>query len=747
MSVLRSLLRRGADSRGAAEIGVVAVIGALMAGGLAGIGLTDTVVSLSDGLSWFGDDDNGELVQINPATGDPQVRLQVADPGQELIVTQGDGVLVVTNPATGEVTVINTATLAVGGTRVGSADGVEVLYDQSRLYVVDLLAGVVQQIDPTTAADIGGPWAAGTQLFDSAIDGQGRIRALRADGRLFTLGWSQAAGRVQEVGSARAVRGAGPGSVLVPHGRGVTVFASEARTAVRVDTGRDGSLPAIGLSPPLLPAPTAPVQLVPVSMEDSGTVLVIYGDRLVATDTAALGCRRPGQPVVFRGLVHVACLGAGKVIVLTRDGRDRPADIMVGGRGDPKLVLDDGRLIVYAAGAGVVVEPDGGTRPINTDRGGVPVRDPNNPPPPPPPAPPPPPPSNDNQRPDNDDDRPAPPPNAGIPIGPPPAGPPASGGPGAPVGPGTPAPGVPIAPPPTSTAPAPAGPPAPPQPPSGVTAQAGPDGAVQVGWQAATDPDQFRILNVDTGTVLATVAGTARAATVTTLAPGQSATLLVEADYAGTTVRSAPTDVVTAFTIPGAPSGVSVSATVIPAGPLHLQITVTWNPGNANGSPITGHTVRLTTDRGHDITSQPGGNQSSTMFATPCDELPVADPPCGGITINAEVRTINAAGTGPAATGSRTYDPPSTPPQITQLRCIYAGFSPEFGRGADCSVTYTGVVTTIGWNTSLWDGQSSDNVSSGMFPCGPSTTIVVTVANAAGSVQAQRTVRCQGQIP
>ncbi|HEY8475012.1 MAG TPA: hypothetical protein VIL37_20640 [Natronosporangium sp.] len=748
----------GQGSRGAAEIGVVAVVGALLAGGLVGVGLTDTVVSLSDGLTWLGDDERGELVQINPATGDPQARLEVAPDGSQLLITQGDGVLVVTNLTTGEVTVINTATLTAGGTRAGTAGGLKVLFDQTRLYLADLPLGIVQQIDPTTAADIGAPWVAGAELLDAAIDGQGRIRALRADGQLFTLGPDPAAGRLREVSQPRTVTGAGPGTVLVPHPRGVTAFVPQAGAAVRVDTGRDRALPVNPLTPPLYPAPTAPLQVVPVSMERTGTVVVIYDDELVTVDAARLGCQRPGQPVVFRGLVHVPCLGAGKVIVLTRDGRDRPADIQLGGRGDPKLVLDDGRLIIHTPGAGVVVEPDGTTRPINTRGGDLPARNPSNPPPVPPPPPPPAPPASNPLDPDRDNptnpgnqrdpDRPAIPPPASNP-GPLPTGgtSPSPGTPGAGTpGPGTPGTGTPDTgtpgtgtPPPTTI-----GPPAPPttappvaepEPPTGVTAQAGPTGTIQVGWQAATDPDQFRIRRADTGAVLATVPGTARSATVTTIAPGESVRLVVAADYGTTIVESEPTPVVTAFAAPGAPTGVAVEA-VVTGGVL--RITVTWQPGNPNGSALTGHTVRVTSNRGHDLSTQVGGDQASAVFDARCDQLPVTDPPCGGMVVNAEVTPANAAGAGPTATGSRTYDPPSAPPTITELFCEYTG-----NRSAVCTLTYTGVATVIDWNVNALDGKTAGRV--GCTPDGR-TVVTVTVSNPAGSAEASTRINpCSGQ--
>ena len=46
-----------------------------------GAGLADTTLVASDGLTWLGDDRRGEVTQVNPATGRPEVRLKVAPPG------------------------------------------------------------------------------------------------------------------------------------------------------------------------------------------------------------------------------------------------------------------------------------------------------------------------------------------------------------------------------------------------------------------------------------------------------------------------------------------------------------------------------------------------------------------------------------------------------------------------------------------------------------------------------------------
>jgi hypothetical protein len=731
---LRRRWGRHLGSRGASEAGVAVVVASLVAGGLVGTGLTDTLVETSDGLTWLPDDERGEAVQVNPATGGPQVRLRVAGAGNQLEVAQRDGLLVVTDTVTGEVTIIDVATLTASGSLAGSGDSaVEVLLDDAQLYVVDRLLGTVRRIDPASAAEVGTGWSAAAPLADAALDRRGTVWALRVDGLLYALEWSGAGKELREVAPARPVAGAGPGSVLVPHDRGVTVFAPEGEVVVRVDTGQDQTWRADQLGQPLRPAPASPVDLVPVSVAESATVLVVAGDDLVEVDTGRLGCGRPGTPVVYRHLIYVPCLGAGRVIVLTPDGRRRPPDIRVG-RGDPDLVLDDGRLIVYspASGVGVMVEPDGTTRRIRTRDGSVPVQDPDRPRPPAEvPAPPPPPERAPNVPPGRDQGQPPP-------VEP--GGEPERGG-GGRDSPRPPAdqPGEPPAPAPSrepsSSSPPPPSPPpspdpVPPNEPTGVTATPQPDGSVRVQWSSQGPVERFRVLRAGGSSGLATTTGTW--ALVTTLPIGQPVRLVVEATNDGLVAVSQPSNEVTPYAPPGAPTGLSISVTR--DGSSAAQLTASWAPGAANGSPITQYRFRISTSSHGSW----GGTTSGTSTGRnlQCSHTPTTV--CGGITVTLEVWATNAAGEGPSATTTRAYIPP---PQITSMSCEYTASNP---RRALCTVTYTGSNVTIDWSHNQLDGRSS-----GLVSCSATTPtrVDVTISNAGGSDSAWDTVSCSGQVP
>ena len=248
--------------------------------------------------------------------------------------------------------------------------------DNNQIYLVDRPAGAVHRIDPRTAVDVGPPWLAGTAIADAVLDGSGTVWALGTDARLHSLNWSPQTQTLNDVSPVRHIDGTGPDSQLVPHDTGVTVFAPESNRVVRVGTANDVTLPAPQLDNPLRVAPRAPSDLVPASLPGTATVLIVRNSTLTATDVAPFGCPSPGRPVVHGNRVYVPCLGSGRVIVLSAEGRHQPPDIELGAGADPQLVLDDGNLVIHAPGRsdGVIVEPDGTTRTVETHDDTVPPR-------------------------------------------------------------------------------------------------------------------------------------------------------------------------------------------------------------------------------------------------------------------------------------------------------------------------------------------------------------------------------------
>ncbi|WP_436495432.1 hypothetical protein [Actinokineospora sp. HUAS TT18] len=388
-TIRRFLSKRGrgreSASFGAAALGVL-----LLAGAALGNGISRTAVEVSDGLTWLADEQRGEVVQVNPASGRPETRLQVSGSDSQLDITQKDGVLVVLDRRTGQITVIDLATLLASGRRQAPPGGSsKVLLVGGRLYIVDRAGGSVVNADPITLADIGAPWQAGLPLADAVIDESGTLWIVDHGGTLRALEWSEDEGKFVEK-SERPVTGAGPRTALVPHERGVTLLGLEGGVVLRDGTGEDLTASTARQGGDVLAAQTSPSGLTPASVPDAGTVVLVSGTEVLRVNVADLGCARPGRPVVYRDKIYVPCRGTGRVIVLDRGGKRGGDDVRTNGSGDPQLVFDDGKLFINAPGAetGVIVDPDGSTRSVVIRSPELQVTNPDRSPPPSPPSPP-----------------------------------------------------------------------------------------------------------------------------------------------------------------------------------------------------------------------------------------------------------------------------------------------------------------------------------------------------------------------
>lgn len=406
---------RDSASFGAASLGVLLLVGAAL-----GTGVARTAVDVSDGLTWLPDNPRGEVVQVNPASGRPEVRLQVSGGDAQLDITQKDGLLVILDRRDGQITSLDLATLLASGRRQASAGpATKVLVSEGRIYVVDRPAGTIANADPVTLTDIGRPWRAGKPLADVVADDAGLVWAVDYDGRLHSLEWVKDTRKFREKAN-EPVRGAGAATVLVPHPKGVTLFGLDGGVVRQVGTGQDVN----GETPPLpgevLAAKSSPSGLVPAAVPGQGIVVIVSGDQVVRVDTAALGCAKPARPVVFRDKVYVPCLGAGKVIILDKSGKKGGSDVRTQGDGDPEIVFDDGRLFISTPGAerGVIVDSDGSTKSVTIRSPSLPVVNPDRPPMPEVPSPPRPSPRPETPDPrDGGQQRPPDSPGPGVPSG------------------------------------------------------------------------------------------------------------------------------------------------------------------------------------------------------------------------------------------------------------------------------------------------------------------------------------------
>lgn len=672
-AALRSRRSGGSrGSRGVAEVGAVVTGLALVAGLVFGSGVTQRAVDLVDGLTWLSDEPSGEVVLVNPASGRPEARLQVGSPGDGLSLEQYDGRLIVLNSSTGAVTSFDLAMLQASGQRlVARGSQTRLLVRDGRAFLADLGDGSISRIDTVTTDPIGSVWVREAGLVAVAIDLSGRVWALDGDGVLVGLDWSEDSGVfVQAV--ERPIRGAGPGTVLVPHQRGVTAFGADSGVVVQVGTPKDLVATVPGMRGALTAAEESPEGLVPVASRDAGSVYVVDDDDVRQVEVDRYGCSHPGQPAVLDGVIYVPCPDENKVIRLDGRGRRVGDDIRTpAGRG-LELVIDDGRLLVNVPGAvnGVVVGRDGRVQtfvrrdpsvPTTSLGGGRPE------------------PSDSVIEQAADRDRGEGRKDTGEPViavgprgslGDPGRGDGRGGkgggkGGGTSLGPGNGSGGsgnggsgnggdgsgfgqtTPAA-------------------PGDVAARARPDGTIAVTWSHRGEAPTGFSVYVD-GQVKAGVGPDARSAQISGLASGVGVQVSVAALYADGERRSAGTVSVTPQTAPGAPE-----MAIVTVGNSYLdtpaKVAVGWKPAPANGSPITSYRVTLTG-------GQPEVTRTTTVsasvdplvvgFTLPCvDDGKGTD--CDTGNVRASVVAVNAVGEGPAtaATLDRNAPPPAALPAV-----------------------------------------------------------------------------------
>jgi hypothetical protein len=738
------------SARGTAEFSVFVVAGSLIAGALFGTGLSRTSVDVGDGLTWFADSPSGEVIQVNPATGRPETRIDVGAPGNTLDLAQYAGRLIVTNRTSGELVSFDLASILTSGQRrVTPGAATDVLHHGDDVFLVDRERGTIAAIDPVSTDTIGEIWASPDGISDAVVDGSGEVWSVNQKGVLYELRWSASSGSfVTE--EERRVDHSGARSVLVGHEKGVTLFGPDQGIVVQVGTGQADEVVAGAprLSGELAVPDFAPASLVPVSAPQTGTVAIISGGSVHEVDVSSIGCERPSRPESFQGTVYVPCPGDAKVVRLDAEGSRAAEDIALPEGGEPSLVLDDGMLLINVPGAehGVAVAQDGSVStivrlddslpPVSGDPADAPVVAPGT--------------VDDVADDDAGSTLPIPPPVCvGKPhqCNPEPSDEPSfSASPDPSAGPGTPTSSPSSSGPtdfPTSQGPSsspsdgpshddPSGPgewptSAPPTSgptdvpltaPTGVTAAQLQSGEVQVTWlfDRVQPVDGFTIQESGSTVALATVSAGVRQASVT-VPPGPHQFTVTSIRTGGSdAATSRPSATITTANRPDAPTRL-VGKVAGSESNNDATITVSWGAAANNGSPVLDYTLQAKDDFGTHTQTVTGTSASYTVTcsATYCDPGPV----------EVSVTARNARGTGPATTATLEYSGPTAPPLPGAGKQLASSDSTQWSGTAveGMGTTTLNLSSPSDWasfgGTCSWTHTGNQGgADSGSFPCG-----------------------------
>ncbi len=729
-----------------------------------GLGSADQAVASYDAASWVWSAGKGELARINGITARVDTRVAVPKVrDHKLEISQNDRFVLLRDATTGAIGSMDLATLKeFWGAQPTAGQGVSVALQGDAAFVIDTVQGQVQQIDPRTLAQVGQPMRFPPGLTGGVFDGKGRLWiASPSEGTVTaitpaplasdapTQGGTTAAGPQLE--RTESVAPASHDLRLSALNDGVAVLnrTTYALTTVLDDQSKPTST-TLPLAGPGTLATHTDGTTVPVTVADNRHVYVVDDRGGMKVDFPVPGTGTDLQPAVaWQGYYYVADNATGTVHVFDDAGVTKP-DIGFRQPGGPlELEVREGYLFINAPGSSTarVVDDAHTVRTVDKYANDVFGGDP----PPVPPAPPTPP----------------------IPHKPPR---PVIAKPGAPQAvraeagnaqarltwrPAA-ANGAPITryvvvgagktfevgadqrsltvpnlingqsyefavhavnqkgdgPPRTSNTVRPTS--EVPDAPTAVTAEAKPDGTVQVTWPAANGQGlaikQYSVTAISDGG--SAPIGAVTDGTSLTIPDGQltygkqyAFTVIAVNEHGAGSAASPVSASIVPFNKPGKPDPVSAATVSNQAG----AIKVDWQAAPDNGRPITKYVV---TAMGTTTEVTAGTTITLTGFAA-------------GVGVTVEVKAVNEAGEGQA--GSATAQTVAAPRlTITNTTVTYntatVGFSVDAGGGtATCSLTAP--------NIKAASGSCSSLKVSGLKPS-TAYTFTVSAQNVAGTVTA-----------
>jgi hypothetical protein len=311
---------------GLAEIGVAVVVAVLAVTAVTGTGLPLLTLTIADPMVWVPDGARGEVALVDPRSGRVEARVTAGEPGDDLEVAQQTGRIAVTNHTTGVVVMLDSGTLTVTGRRSAPSGDVRLLLTDAGAFLVELDAGIVRRVDPSTVEDVGRPRELGRPIADVAPGVDGTLALLLSGGGLHGVRWSEPAGAFADATPAAPV-----------------ALADTSRSAViLLNDGVLGGRPG--------------------------------GAEIIEVPVGGADCGHPWRPAIVGSVAYVSCQDAGQVLVLTLAGQASGPPITL--PGSPQPVRFDGGVLLVADEQAVLVPTGGMARSLRLFDPGVDVRHP-----------------------------------------------------------------------------------------------------------------------------------------------------------------------------------------------------------------------------------------------------------------------------------------------------------------------------------------------------------------------------------
>jgi hypothetical protein len=347
----------------------VVLVGALVAT-LLGTGAFSRENDGEDASMWLWTTPAGELARVNGLTAATDVRHGLTDAaGNAVQVEQTDSHLLLREIPTGKVSAIDLSTLELTGEAdTAPGEGVRLALADEGAFIIDQTQGLVNQVDPSTLAAIGEPLQFPAGLTGGAFDATGKLWVgVPREGTIVQIEPKQTGAKTL---ATEVVAEPRQEIALTVLGDGVAVLNSTAKkmTTIRSDGRR--ATTDVELTGPAETADTSPGTIASVTVIDPPSVLTVNDDQAKSFSIAAAPSNLLGASVEFHQRIYVPDGSSGIVWVYDLEGNELDQIEIDAGGGPVELYHTGDTLFANAVNtnAAVVVSANGNARLAEKDR-------------------------------------------------------------------------------------------------------------------------------------------------------------------------------------------------------------------------------------------------------------------------------------------------------------------------------------------------------------------------------------------
>ncbi|GAA2128900.1 fibronectin type III domain-containing protein [Glycomyces algeriensis] len=347
----------------------VVLVGALVAT-LLGTGAFSRDSELEDESLWLWTTPAGEIARVNGLTAATDVRFPLTDAaGNEVQIVQTDSHLLLREIASGKVSAIDLSTLELTGeAATAPGEGVRLALADEGAFIIDQTQGLVNQVDPSTLTAIGDPLQFPAGLTGGAFDRGGKLWVgVPREGTIVQIEPKDEGAKTI---ATEVVAEPRQELALTVLGDGVAVLNSTAKQMTTIRSDGRKSVTDVELAGPAETADTSPGTIASVTVTDPPSVITVNDEESKHFAIDAAPSNLLGASVEFHQRIYVPDGTSGLVWVYDLDGKELDRIEIDAGGGPVEMYHTGDTLFANAVNtnAAVVVSSDGNARQAEKDR-------------------------------------------------------------------------------------------------------------------------------------------------------------------------------------------------------------------------------------------------------------------------------------------------------------------------------------------------------------------------------------------